>query len=1695
MAPTRSPSAPPTGRGTRIRRRRRTPGAVDATAPETTIDAGPAGTTASTEATFAFTSNEADVSFACALDGAAYAACSSPTQYPALGDGEHTFAVRATDAAGNVDPTPATRTWTVDATAPTLTSTLPADGAADVAATASVTVTFSEAMDPATLTETTFTLVAQDGAESVTAAVSYEVTTDTATLDPEADLEPGTLYTTTVTTAAADAAGNPLAAAETWSFTTVAPADTSPPETTIESIDPPAQNNRTNRTTVTFTFLSSEEGATFECRLDGGAFAACVSPHEVTGLGDGEHTFEVRAIDAAGNVDLTPASRTWTIDATAPSVAKIGPADGAAGVAVDASAAAVFSEAMDAASLTMATFTLVRQGTTPVASQVIYDAASKRATLNPDGSLVAGAIYTATVKGGPGGAKDAAGNPLAADKTWMFTTASTTSTVAVEADAWVESANPGLNHGTELSLNIDNSPLSEGFLRFTVSGADGISKATLRLYAHNGTNNGPKVYAVDAVAGNSWTETGITWGNKPARGGTPVDTGAIASNTWVEYDVTPLISANGTYTLNLVPDSSDLLQVRAREYATDPTLLPHLVLTVAAPGGPGTAIDTAPADPTDQTSATFTFTSDAPNATFECKIDNGQLAACASPHEVTGLGDGAHTFEVRAIDEAGNPDETPATHSWTIDTAPPTVTTVVPADGATNAPSTTNVEATFSEAMDPATLTAATFALAPQGGGPAVAATAAYDAATRTATLDPDADLAPGTAYTATVTTGATDAAGNPLASDRVWAFTTTPLDPVLLAAGDIASCSSKGDEQTAALLDGLAGTVAALGDLAYEDGTAAEFRDCYDPTWGRLKARTRPAVGNHEYHTAGAAGYFDYFGAAAGDPGKGYYSYDLGEWHIVVLNSMCDEVGGCGVGSPGAVVTGGPGGAPDRLHARLLAPSALQLRRRARQRRGGPAALASPLRRRRRGPAGRPRAQLRALCPMDASGNRDTAHGIREFVAGMGGNTLYGFGTILPNSEKHNSDSLGVLQLTLRSGGYDWKFVPVAGASFTDSGSGKCHAPPPTRAFGVEADAMVASSSPTTNYGTTTFLKVDSSPESEAYVRFNVSGLPGEATSAKLRLYKYNSVEKTEDGPEVYLAGNDWTEGGITWNNKPARTRVLDDLVGEIPATATWVEFDVTSAVTGDGTYTFVLVGDHQDSIPFYSRNHANAGRHPQLVVTSDPLVPRVAAAPLSGDYDTRQDVTLTPSEPATIYYTTDGSDPTYRGTSATYHAYTGPIAVPGSRTLKFVAVAPDGRASPVKTEVYKIHVTAGYRDFYYGGTGVAEPTGDKTESKLWVHDGSWWGVLYDNTAGEYRIHRLDPATQTWVNTGPTVDAREDSRADVLWDGTKLYVATGTTVVSEWGSPPTAEQLAAGSAELLRFSYNPILKTYTQDLGFPVTIRAGSAESMTLAKDSTGRLWITFTRDSKVWVNHSNASGGGDADWGEPFVPAVAGTAVDYDDISAIIAFGGDKVGLMWSNQDDRRFYFAVHNDGDPADVWQATETAHGGGQAGCGFGTGGGTGCANDHLNLKATADGRVFAGVKTANRTTGQPMVRLLVRGASGGWTGHTFSKVEDEHSRPRVLIDEEHGRLYLLATIPELGQGIYYKSTCLDDISFDDQPGPGTSFIQRDDSPMINNATSTKQNLTGASGMVVLAGDSTTKLYSHNRLDLNAAPACS
>jgi Calcineurin-like phosphoesterase len=260
--------------------------------------------------------------------------------------------------------------------------------------------------------------------------------------------------------------------------------------------------------------------------------------------------------------------------------------------------------------------------------------------------------------------------------------------------------------------------------------------------------------------------------------------------------------------------------------------------------------------------------------------------------------------------------------------------------------------------------------------------------------------------------------------------------DPVFVGAGDIAG-NGPGDSATAALLDNIPGTVYTLGDNVYDNGTATEFNTYYDPTWGRHIARTKPSPGNHDYNTSGATGYYGYFGAAAGDPAKGYYSYDLGNWHIVVINSN---------------IARGVGSAQEQwLRADLSAstrPCSLAYWHVPRFTSGANHAPDTSM-----GPVWQALYDLNAdvvlsghnhqyerFAPQDPSGQFDNARGIREFVAGTGGQSHYAFGTVQPNSEVRNGDTFGVLKLTLHSNSYDWQFVPEAGKTFTDSGTGTCH-------------------------------------------------------------------------------------------------------------------------------------------------------------------------------------------------------------------------------------------------------------------------------------------------------------------------------------------------------------------------------------------------------------------------------------------------------------------------------------------------------------------------------------------------------------------------------------------------------------------------------------------------------------------------------
>ncbi len=258
------------------------------------------------------------------------------------------------------------------------------------------------------------------------------------------------------------------------------------------------------------------------------------------------------------------------------------------------------------------------------------------------------------------------------------------------------------------------------------------------------------------------------------------------------------------------------------------------------------------------------------------------------------------------------------------------------------------------------------------------------------------------------------------------------PTTQIFVGAGDIAMCDANA-EATAKLLDGIGGTVFALGDEAYFSGTADEYRRCYDPTWGRHKGRTRPVPGNHEYLTPGAAPYYTYFGAAAGPPGLGYYSFDVGNWHAIALNSNIDVRAASAQGAwlrsdlaanrarcviaywHHPLFTSGPDGPSSEMLDvwRMLYDA------------GADVVL-----------NGHEHLYER-FAPQDPSGTADPARGIREFIAGTGGAPLYQPVTVRANSERRTT-AFGVLKLTLQADSYQWEFIAVSGGG--DSGTGTCH-------------------------------------------------------------------------------------------------------------------------------------------------------------------------------------------------------------------------------------------------------------------------------------------------------------------------------------------------------------------------------------------------------------------------------------------------------------------------------------------------------------------------------------------------------------------------------------------------------------------------------------------------------------------------------
>ncbi len=670
-----------------------------------------------------------------------------------------------------------------------------------------------------------------------------------------------------------------------------------------------------------------------------------------------------------------------------------------------------------------------------------------------------------------------------------------TLTFTAQADARVEESNPAVNFGTSDYLEVFSAEGQniESYTRFTVSGLTGIiQNATFRVYSTTPvTNNGPAVYATNTT----WSETGLTWNNRWARMSGAINSqAAISGNSWVEYDVTSLVTGDDEYAFLLAGDISNSLRFSSREGGN----APQLVITVSAPDTP-TSIQESTQTNTPASTAIFTDTatsaatvSNTPTLATETTPSLTPTVTEVSTTPLTFMPDAdARVVQIfpmlnfgasRYLQSDGNTGAVVTTYiRFTVSGISGSSQHVMlrvfcTTNGSTNGPAVYMADNNWIESgiggitwiTQPALLSGAadnksavetnswieydvtslvtgdgtyTFALVADS-------TDGITVSSREGLTPPQLVVTPGTDIsTATPTPSASPSTftATPVPSTSATTPTLTPVPPnsptptpttssngvVLVGAGDISTCGNDNDEATAKLLDAISGTVFVAGDNAYTSGSYTQYLNCYDPTWGRHKARTNPVPGNHEYVTAGAAGYFQYFNNV-----PAFYAYNLGTWRIYALNSEIDVsasshqatwLQGDISANPSQCVLAywhKPRWSSGITHGNNSSMQALwQILSNA----GAELVISGH------------EHNYERFAEMDGSGSA-VFNGMREFVVGTGGAAHYGFGTPLAASEVRDSTSYGVLKLTLRDTGYDWQFVPVAGATFTDNGSGNCH-------------------------------------------------------------------------------------------------------------------------------------------------------------------------------------------------------------------------------------------------------------------------------------------------------------------------------------------------------------------------------------------------------------------------------------------------------------------------------------------------------------------------------------------------------------------------------------------------------------------------------------------------------------------------------
>lgn len=593
---------------------------VDTQPPDTTIASGPSGTVASESADFVFTSNEPGATFECDLDGGGFSACAANTLLTNLAQGGHVLVVRAVDAAGNRDPSPEQRTWTVDTVPPETTIQAapdsPASGTAQFEFTSpEPTATFECSLDGA-------------GFVGCASPRTYTGLTD---------------GTHNFRVRALDLVGNADAtpASHTWSV------DVSVPDTMIDA----GPIGATSSTTASFTFSAvGSSGATFECSLDGSAFAACSSPRNYSALAEGDHTFQVRARSATGVLDPSPATRNWTVDVSAPDTTLSGGPNGSV-ASTSASftlssndAAATFECSVDSGAFSQCSSPLVLSG-------------------------LGQGSHTARAR-----AVDAAGNRDAtpAQRTWTVDTLS--------PDTTIDSAPSSLTNqttatfafsseaGTTFECSLDMAPFTSCVSPHVLSASHGTHMFAVRAVDAAGNRDpvpATHSWAVDTVVPSTSITNGPT---SPTSSSSATFEMSSSENGTFECSLDGgVFAACGTPHSITVPDGMHTLQVRARDLAgnVDPSPANWSWTSDASP--PVVTITSPGAGAATAAYVVVNFTTSEP-ATTTCRLDGGNFATCSSGYSFFTAA-GSHTLEIRAVDALGNTSTTPRT--WTVQCSQP----------------------------------------------------------------------------------------------------------------------------------------------------------------------------------------------------------------------------------------------------------------------------------------------------------------------------------------------------------------------------------------------------------------------------------------------------------------------------------------------------------------------------------------------------------------------------------------------------------------------------------------------------------------------------------------------------------------------------------------------------------------------------------------------------------------------------------------------------------------------------------------------------------------------------------------------------------------------------------------------------------------------------------------------------------------